>query len=210
MLKPTPFQDAIILGSLLGDSTLQKRGSKSFRFRMVHSVHQKEYIFWKHEQLKNLALNNSSPKLLSNSKNYQKYEFYLDSGLWLKPYYDLFFREINASYKRCITEELINSLPVDPLILAIWFLDDGSVRDDCYAGKIATQGFQYIDAKKENELLAMYLSKFGIKAEVITHTVKSKQFYLSLPAKGNVFSDFVKLIEPTVSLIPSMLYKIKR
>lgn len=30
---------------------------------------------------------------------------------------------------------------IDPTTLAVWFMDDGTKRTDCNAGRIATQGF---------------------------------------------------------------------
>jgi hypothetical protein len=55
------YQLDVIVGSLLGDARLEcrsqgKRYPVSARLRIHQSEKQKEYVFWKYEQLKNLVL----------------------------------------------------------------------------------------------------------------------------------------------------------
>src|SRR3989344_2603098 len=46
----------IILGSLLGDGSLKvHRGYKNARFSFRHSIHQKDYFFWKASELKEIS-----------------------------------------------------------------------------------------------------------------------------------------------------------
>ena len=92
---------------------------------------------------------------------------------------------------------------MNPFLLVTWFLDDGSVREDYYAGRIATQSF----TKEENELLCNYLNKWGITAKVVVHNFSKNQYGISLPA--HTFRDFTKIIEPVVkNEIPDMIYKL--
>lgn len=108
----------------------------------------------------------------------------------------------NGRYRKTITQEVIDKLPVDPLVVAVWYLDDGSIRNDCYAGKIASQGF----SKEENELLCDYLRKFNINCHIVKHTEISGQWYITIPA--STFGNLIKVIDPIVREVPSMVYKL--
>ena len=68
--------------------------------------------------------------------------------LYLKQIYDVFYKKTTLSDGtvkdiKTITPELLDFLPVDPMVLAVLFMDDGSARNDCYAGRIALHGFSY-------------------------------------------------------------------
>ena len=92
---------------------------------------------------------------------------------------------------------------MDPLILLVWFLDDGSARDDCYAGKLNTQGF----SKEENNLLKNYLLKWKIESNIVLHSRKKNQYYLYIPTKG--YRVLMELISKKIlAEIPSMEYKL--
>jgi hypothetical protein len=101
-----------------------------------------------------------------------------------------------------IPPDFIQNLPMHPLVLASFYLDDGSVRDDCYAGKLATQGF----SQTENQLICDYLKKWGVQGNVVRHTVASGQSYIRLPAK--TFGTLIEIVEPFVRQIPSLIYKL--
>ena len=44
-------------------------------------------------------------------------------------------------YRKTFNQSLINALPLDPLVLAVWYLDDGQRTQNAFSGKLATQGF---------------------------------------------------------------------
>nr|YP_009492161.1 hypothetical protein [Pseudopediastrum integrum]YP_009492200.1 hypothetical protein [Pseudopediastrum integrum]AWI68813.1 hypothetical protein [Pseudopediastrum integrum]AWI68814.1 hypothetical protein [Pseudopediastrum integrum] len=94
-------------------------------------------------------------------------------------------------------------MPKDPAFLAMIMLDDGSVRNDAYSGKIAFQCFT-------KEGLQLFVEKvkelFDVQLVIVTSTFESGQFYLSIPAAE--FGKFVDLIEPTVNQIPDLAYKL--
>lgn len=82
-------------------------------------------------------------------------EFYTSSGIYLKKYHDLYYTTttvnvtpIEPEYQdsptvkekgkrrqsvKEITPKLIEALPMHPLLLTTLWMDDGSVRNDCYA-----------------------------------------------------------------------------
>lgn len=50
----TQRQDAIILGTLLGDGCLERNGTHA-RLRLEHGISQKSYLLWKYEELKDIV-----------------------------------------------------------------------------------------------------------------------------------------------------------
>lgn len=220
---------AFLMGTLLGDGHLQRRTDNkkkrqegdSYRLKVTQSLKQGEYVFWKHEKLARLCVGvqgpreypkgepkpNSKPKVLQFSTSSQPCFGELHR-LFYKERFDE--RQKNYRYDKVITEELIKELPMSEMVLAVWFMDDGSNRgkqDDKgnppkEGFKLATQGF----SKDGNDLLKSYLNKWGIKANVAKHTDASNQFYINILKESH--EDFVKLVEPVVSEVPVMLYKL--
>jgi hypothetical protein len=135
--------------------------------------------------------------------------FYSSSGDYLKDCFDSFYKESpgglgkgRGSYVKKITRELIEQLPMQPEVLAVWFMDVGSVRDDCYAGNLATQCFSL----EENHLLQNYLKKWDIDSNISRHTKTNDQYYLYISSRS--FPKLVELIEPIIKEVPSMKYKL--
>ncbi len=199
----TEIEKTLIMGTLLGDAHIQKR-KNSYRLKIEHGIDQKAYVLWKHEKLKSLCCRPTTqdPKTVTSKKGYSTVVFYTTSGLWLEEIYNLFYKEKNGRYVKTITPELIEKLPLSPMVLAAFFMDDGSARDDCYAGKLATQGFSL----EENHLLCSYLKKWNIECQVVAHKKSKNQYYISIPAK--TFGNLVKEIETIVMEIPDMVYKL--
>lgn len=211
-LPLTQDEEAIIYGTILGDANIQKR-NQSYRLKIDHSIEQQQYVFWKHKQLKRLCQTTQAPKETIDTKGHKGLEFYTSSGKYLQSFHELFYEPVEqvdkngnkkVRYVKKITQKLIQKLPMHPMVLATFFLDDGSVRNDCYAGKIATQGF----TEAENCLLCDYLAKWDIEALVVKHTAESGQFYLTIPASNGAFKKLVSVISPIVKQIPDMVYKL--
>lgn len=199
------IERAILMGSILGDGTLQKRGRNSFRHRVLHSVSQKSYVEWKYTKLNRLCQTTQPPKEVTTKKGFVSVEFYTASGDFLKEFFELFYKQLpTGNFVKTITPELIEKLPLDPILLAVWFMDDGSARNDCYAGNLATQCFSL----EEHHLLKDYLKKWDINCNIVKHSKKSGQYYLYIPRKA--FPRLVEIIESTVSEIPDMVYKLNK
>lgn len=208
-------EEAILLGCLLGDGHIEKRGN-SYRFKIRHCVKHKEYIEYKFKKLKRFCF--QQPKEISNGKkekNYLAVYFNSKSGRFLEKYHKLFYKEKKLStqrlkYEKSISLELINFLPKNPLLLAIWFLDDGHCRTDCQGGRIATDCF----TKQEVIHLKNYLWKnYKIQTTIVNFKTNNKKktcHYLSILGKNQNFERFINLIKPIVDNIPCMTYKIKK
>lgn len=217
---------SVFLGNLLGDGHIQKR-QNSYRSKISHGFQQKDYVFWKYEKLKRLCENNHPPKVVYSKTQNPQVLFYLQSGKYLEKYHQLFYQpylwkastlsaessnfsgsrkrifQEKIKYRKTITPTLIENLPKTSLLLAVWFLDDGSCRQDVFSGRIASQGF----SKEEQHLLQDFLkSNFGIPTQMVIHSRLKKQYYISIPSKS--FPNLVNLIKPWVEEVPSLHYKI--
>jgi len=206
----TEDEEALIVGTLLGDAHIQKRG-RSYRLKIEHSMHQSEYVEWKYKKLQRLCNPDKGPKqtLLKNTRRsvgalggrFAQMHFYTRSGIWLEPYHKMFYTEKERNKgelrpTKVITRNLIDHLPMNPITLATFFMDDGSVRNDCAGAKLATQCWSL----EENHLLNEYLGKWGIHCQVVAHIKRKNQYYLSIPAKS--FRILREVIEPVVNEIP--------
>lgn len=211
----------IVCGMALGDATIVKRTSmkNSYRYRVLHSAKQLQYTQWLHKKLERLSNSiNRDPAKSTNPKNYY---FYLKANPWIEELFHLFYKPLISSqsaklvekpvectkpaqhnYRKGITQQLIDWLPVHPLLLAVWYMDDGTTRDDCFAGRLCTQGFE---EPGELELLLKYLAKYGIRGNITIHTVKSGQRGISIGAEQ--FGYLVKQTYPYFEEVPSLMYK---
>jgi len=153
-LTLSSYQRSIVIGSLLGDGSLVPNWSKTnFSLQIAHSIKQEAYVLWKYQILKDWIL--SKPryyhrnksitiKTISHPEITELATFFYPNGKKMIP----------SNIK-----ELINS----PVILAIWFMDDGNVirrNGIVYGYHLNTQSFN----KSENIILSRLLNDmYGVE-----------------------------------------------
>ena len=145
---------SILLGSILGDGSLNiHKGSKNARFKMRHSIIQKDYFDWKASSLTEI----STPKSVmiqsadGFSPNRRSAKFFYQSSAC--PPLTQLYKATHCRNELRIRRRWLNHMT--PLSLAIWWLDDGSIISDGKKGVICTDGFD----EKSVKLLARYLEK---------------------------------------------------
>jgi hypothetical protein len=183
----TKFERSFIAGSLLGDGYMRIIPGRSNAFLEInHSYKAKDYVDYKYSSLKRIC--KSAPIKRSGNNGRVAYRFYT------KQHPDL--TEIYLDFYQNKEKVVPNDLKLDPIILAVWYMDDGSKsRDsDVY---LNTQQFS---VKNQKNLLRM-LRQIGIKARLN----KDKKYYRIRILKESI-SDFMKIISPHV--IDSMRYKL--
>ena len=194
-MRITTRQDAIIIGSLLGDGCLEKNG-KWTRLRLEHGHIQKSYLVWKYKELKSLVTGKiMEVRVFKKAQKlfYYSYRMYTFSNPALDFYRNIFY----VNKKKIIPEDFA-SLLKHPLSLAVWFMDDGYKRNDCNALRLSTDSF----TKSEQYILQSVLkSNFGIETSV--HK-KGKYWNIYIPEKES--KKFIALIQPYI--IPELIYKI--
>jgi len=195
-IKLTGEQREILAGLLLGDGHLetQNRG-RTFRLKVEHSISQKDYTDWLYQKFQNMVL--TKPQIKEQkigSISYQKYWFSTISTGSFRFYGQQFY----VNHKK-VVPNIISKL-ITPLSLAVWFMDDGSLKSYLHKARIInTQGF---DDESLIRLQEMLLKKFNISA-TLRNQKEGKQIYIP----STEVEKFISIIRPHV--LPSMEYKIE-
>lgn len=138
----TDEQKEFINGLLLGDASIVyavKDKSLYPRLTLSRKEEDKDYLFWQFEIFKEFY--GSEPKLKRcfdkrSKKEYNQYHLQTKSGNIFTEYY-------NKWYPNKI-KIVPKDLKISPLMLLVWFLDDGSITNSSKNGlslKLATDGF---------------------------------------------------------------------
>lgn len=204
-------QDAIILGNILGDGHLQlsSNGQKA-RLRFTHGGSQQEYTKWLHKQLGFLCEGVMPPTNI-DERGYSTCRAYTAYRPELRLYHDLIYLPTGKEkpkYRKTISNNLFDLLK-DPVSLMVWYLDDGTLRRDSGACRLATQCFNL----EEHQILQECLQRnFGIRSQVETWNYKgSKKHGLLIPSRNKQSKEFLDLFHDiVVQEIPSMKYKVER
>lgn len=183
----TQFQKSVVIGTLLGDGYIRQMPGRRDAFLEVnHSVHQKEYVDWKYEVLSNIS--KSKPKERKGNGKRIAYRFYTQQ---MPEMTTLMYNWYEGGEKRIPKE-----LSLDPIILAVWFMDDGSMcgTSNCYFN---TQQFHLYD----QQMLITQLKKIGLKATLNKdkHYHRIRLLSSSIPLLGEIIEQH---------LISSMKYKL--
>src|SRR3989344_1953239 len=113
----TQIQRSIIIGTILGDGYLRIiSGKKNALLEINHSFVQKEYVDWKYTMLK--ALCKSAPKARKSNGTRMAYRFTTRQHPEMTKLYTTFYGEGKKSIPKYLN--------LDPIMLAVWFMDDGS------------------------------------------------------------------------------------
>jgi hypothetical protein len=186
-------QRAVVVGSLLGDANLCGNWSETnYRLQIRHSEKQSEYVAWKYQQLQSIVL--TPPKLYEKTRCVH---FRTVSHPTLTNIHSMFYQEGKKIISPKICEQLSN-----PLVIAVWFMDDGNARienEKLYGFHLNTQSF----TENENMLLAEALNKnWGIECRLHKNK-KHKRLYIG--GMKN-YSNFRRVIRPYI--LPSLAYKL--
>lgn len=184
----TQTQKSIIIGSILGDGYLRViKGRKNAFLEINHSIKQKEYVDWKYNQLKSIV--KSPPKSRKGNGDRVAYRFYTKQHPKLTELFQYFYKNN--------TKIIPDNLHLNPIILAVWFMDDGSKcrPSDVY---LNTQQF---DNESQRKIISS-LKKIGLSAGLN----KDKSYYRVRFIKSSL-PKLKNLIEKCI--IPAMRYKIE-
>ena len=194
-LKLSDRQREIVVGLLLGDGHLETQNNgQTYRLKIEHTYWQKEYADWLYQIFKDWVLTPPQKKeQIVNGVKYDKYWFSTISHGAFRFYARQFYRG-----KRKILPKLIGKW-LTPLSIAIWFMDDGSIKSKYHRALILnTQSFTKLELEMMIEILRR---KFDIQ----TNLRKQRNLY-QLLITGPSAEKLAGIIKPY--LIPSMNYKL--
>lgn len=160
--KLSKIQKNVLIGTLLGDGGIRFRG-KNCRLHIKHSANQLPLINYKRKVFFNItSMKVRKFSQTVGNKNYNFAEFVTLTHPEFTKYFHLFY-----PFNKKQVPKNIDDLLVNPLSLAIWFMDDGSAE---YAGaSLQTHSFTKEDVEK-----LMKCIKLNFKIDVIKRLNKGK------------------------------------
>lgn len=194
-IKLNPEQRELIVGKALGDGCLVSvNGGRTARLQIEHSWHQKEYVDWLYGKLRDLVRTSPQQKLQRiQGKLYKKYWFNTLSVGALRFYYQQFYRDGKKVVPKLIRHWLT------PLALAVWFMDDGSVKSkECRGKYLNTHGF---DPESIKRLQSALLHNFNIET-----TLRKQNDGIQIYIPSSEVDKLLSIVAPYI--LPSMQYKV--
>lgn len=182
--KDLTFEEfQILLGTVYGDAYLgiDKKGISAF-CSFNHSLKQQEYCLWKYEKLKRFC--HKPPKILNiYDKRTNKTYYQITVKTHCSPILGKLYSSFYKNRVKYICRDLISQ--IEPLGLAVWFMDDGCKTSSGY--ELATNAFTDTDLDIIIEVLN---EKFQLKFTKL----KSKVLYLPASYK----TQFTELVKPYI------------
>jgi len=190
-------QKEILIGLILGDGHVEKLYTPTLgRLKVEHSYKQKDYVDWLYEEFRNWV--RTKPRMRNIrafGKVWQRYEFCTYGHQLLGEFQEKFYER----KKKIVPSDLEKDMT--PLGLAVWFMDDGSIKSRRHKGFfLNVQDFKKRDVRRLQKMLK---NKFGISSST-RKDEKGEQIYLG----GKRAEKFIEIIKSYI--IPSMKYKIPR
>lgn len=181
-LRLNDRQKQILIGSVLGDAYIYPIGKIQFE----QSEKQKNYIFWKFDELKNLAYSEPKSIIRIHPRTGQKYASY---RFWLRQYFRPWRKIFYLGMKKIFPE----SLNLTPLSLAVWYGDDGSFSD-----KMCTFSTESFDSDSLKRIQQKLWKQFQLESWIRSNGK------IGIRAKGH--GRFAEIIK--AEMHQSMWYKI--
>lgn len=194
---------SVLMGSLLGDATMEKDGNGS-RFCFYQEKTHGEYLLWLYQTIYGLGYCSSDiPNISSrvgingNIRYIFRFRTFTYSSLnWI---YDAFYIEKGEEKARTKRVPLFIAEYLSPLALAVWLMDDGSKYKN-KGIKFCTNSFTLNEVK----FLAKVLEDKYNLATSIHKTGGLNQYNIYIPKSSSI--ELAKIVKPYIH--ESMIYKI--
>lgn len=200
--SPIKIARKLLLGTMLGDSSIRTRSKKKAHLVMVHSNSQFNYLIWKAKKLVPLVgkfdVDEREVRLRGRGTGKFRTQLRSLSSKYLKHIYDDFYFEREGKTKKEVHKNILNRLT--PISIAVWYGDDGNLHPRGSV-KIATCGF----SKKEVDLICSFLlSKYGFRFA----PVDLGNGYLEIKANKEDSVKFLNLVRPYLWEVEDIRYKL--
>lgn len=230
--KLNNYQKSILYGSLLGDGCLLKVKNEEIKYEKLtcnsrfserHCIAQHDWLVWKQKQIEPIPSllysgESSSRIMLSNNvivsdnsrmlkfsdlKTVQHPIFTEMEYIWYKRDRDgkYVYNYNNGSPRRIKIVPL--DLKIDPLMLSVWYLDDGTNSCEKKYCNIFSLGY----SKEEVDYLLSIIKNIGFTHSNIYKNKNKEQYYIHI--KSRSYLDFINYVTVSIPDIPEcMKYKI--
>lgn len=190
--EPTERQGDILVGSLLGDGWMDASSALTARFNEGHSLKQEGYLRWKADELVPYVSNVIDVVKTDRvtGKQYPAKVLYTQSCTHLRPFYDLFYKTGARVFPADLPQRM------NPLVLAVWFMDDGSLLGNMPRITFGLDDLSWRRAEKA-------LRKLKLKPDI--HEDNDGTFGIHFPRQADLFFDLVRPHMPEC-----MVYKLPK
>jgi hypothetical protein len=196
----TQKQTDLLIGTLLGNGSLQTTNGQTWRYEALHKAIHKSYIEHKYDVLKNYC--NHEPTYTSvydeeRQKFYQRYSFTTLESDELRFFGNLFYTKHNGKWIKTIPPNIRNYLT--PAALAYWYMDEGALKwkGQSNAVRLCTDSFQEFEVKRLKDAL---IKNFDLKC-----FLQTKNNICRISILETSYPELKELIVP--HLLPCMYYK---
>lgn len=197
-LEITPNAEQVIIGSLLGDGSVVKKGANCV-FTFNHSLFQHDYAFYKVNLLQREGITMRFEQMPYSCK-----QGCIEGRLIKDNGYARGISETNVAFNRfrdewyTPTKEVPDSITkLGPLGLAIWYMDDGAIHYPTGA-YLSTNGFNH---ESQVKLVNVLRNNFDVEAHI--HKNKDKEILFIVQKDRSKFFDIIRPY-----MIGSLKYKI--
>jgi len=196
-LALTKRQKEMVYGLLLGDGHLEtQNGGRTYRLKIEHSIKQKEYVDWLYAEFREWILTPPIARMkIRYGKESTNYGFSTVSHGAFRFYAHQYYEK--SGVKK--VPKLIHRW-LTPLSLAVWFMDDGSLKSKHHRARILnTQSFKKSDIEK---LIDILKSRY-----MLSSVVRKQSDGLQIMILAESANDFARIIRPYIH--QTMLYKLE-
>jgi hypothetical protein len=147
-----PVQTAVLVGTILGDANINLRKTDA-RLHIKHSLKQLSLVVYKRKVFEGIT---SMKVRVFRQIVGQKFYSFAEFVTLIHPEFTRFYKLFYPNHRKIVPKN-IGEILVDPLSLAVWFMDDGTAE---YAGlSIQTHSFS---EEEVNKLLKVIKGNFGL------------------------------------------------
>ena len=197
-------QKSLLIALLIGDGTI----SSNYVFKLSHSTLQREYLEWKVGLLNKYGIKNNGVKEYISKCGYNTGKSVLYSQMSLIPTIKALRRSVYTP-KKTITRKLLEWL--NPLGLAIWYMDDGCINVNTSKQRSSIQHTIKIATCVDDNTIKTIINYFDEVWGIHFRPFKEGKNTYSIASSSELDCEkFIKIVKPYIEQVPSFLYKIRK
>lgn len=197
-------QKSLLIALLIGDGTI----SSNYVFKLSHSTLQREYLEWKVGLLNRYGIKNNGVKEYISKCGYNTGKSVLYSQMSLIPTIKALRRSVYTP-KKTITRKLLEWL--NPLGLAIWYMDDGCINVNTSKQRSSIQHTIKIATCVDDDTVKTIINYFDEVWGIHFRPFKEGRSTYSIASSSELDCEkFIKIVKPYIEQVPSFLYKIRK
>ena len=205
-LSLTQRQRAILVGVLLGDGHLETSDKrKTYRLKIEHSIKQKEYVDWLYNEFKPWVGKIPQSRVRTyrfpqgTTGEHTAYGFTTYAHGAFRFYGQQFYTKDGKKHIPPLIRKLLT-----PLSMAVWYLDDGSVKSNRHRTFIIhSHGY----TKSDLERVQIVFEQLGIHIS-LHRQIRATGVYWRIYILSESAEKFFAIMGSIIDGIPSMRYKL--